>query len=376
MRHAPLFLLLLALTLGSPLAVSAAPPASSSPTPSPAAALSLLPLHRGALTPDTPLRTRSGLTRWGLEPWLAHRHPALRGTAAAFLAAERAHRVNARALLSIAGGESGWGTSWIARHKRNLFGFGALHRDPARYAVSFPTLAAGIDHVAAFISRHYLRPGGKYANGPTLAGMMRKWAPAGSWARMVARVSRGISPADPLRDLAWGEPETRLLLDADGGSSLETIAAVAPERRSLPDPASLTLCLRLVDADGLVTRQCVSGEALEGGVRWVIPLAAPFGSPRRFRLELADLGGEPLVGQPEAFGAGIVGRLEPYAPAFAEAPLLYIGAPLPPGETPSAWRLVLVRDDADGAQAPVAAPPLSLARPWAVAWRGTGLFID
>ena len=96
--------------------------------------------HVGSpITLDTNLRSKSGLSAWAIDEYLAANTP-LPPLGTAFIAAERKYRVNARFLLAAALHESGWGRSYISRVKHNLFGLNAYDRDPLRYASSHATL--------------------------------------------------------------------------------------------------------------------------------------------------------------------------------------------------------------------------------------------
>ena len=97
------------------------------------------PHQGGQITLDTRLLSKSGLSAWAIDEYLtsATSLPAL---GSAFLDAERTYGVNARFLLAAALHESGWGTSYIARTKHNLFGYNAYDHCPSTCAGSFETL--------------------------------------------------------------------------------------------------------------------------------------------------------------------------------------------------------------------------------------------
>ncbi len=135
------------------------------------------------ITLDTNLRSRSGLSAWAIDEYLAANTP-LPPLGTAFVAAERKYRVNARFLLAAALHESGWGRSYISRVKHNLFGLNAYDRDPLRYASSHATYAASIKATAKFIATSYLTPGGRWWGGrPTLRSMQRYWSSSGRWGK-------------------------------------------------------------------------------------------------------------------------------------------------------------------------------------------------
>ena len=135
----------------------------------------------GPINLDTNLLSTSGVSAWAIDEYLKATTslPAL-GTA--FVARRAGYGVNARFLLAAALHESGWGTSYIARVKHNLFGYNAYDRDPFRYASAYATYAANIDATARFIKDWYLTPGGRWWGGqPTLRSMQQFWSSSHSW---------------------------------------------------------------------------------------------------------------------------------------------------------------------------------------------------
>jgi hypothetical protein len=118
------------------------------------------------VTPDTDIATVSGVAAWAIDEYLKDNTP-LPALGAAFLKAERDYGVNAAVLLAIAMHESGFGTSDIARVKKNLFGYHAYDRDPFRWAETFPSYAAGVDVVAKYLHDDYLVPTGQFWAGYT-----------------------------------------------------------------------------------------------------------------------------------------------------------------------------------------------------------------
>ncbi len=111
----------------------------------------------------------------------------------AFLRAEREQGINARYLVAHAMLESGWGSSDIARLKRNLFGFNAYDRDPWRYATRFASHARGVAAVAAFLDEFYLTPGGRWwYRFTTPRAINRYYASDPRWADKVANIANII----------------------------------------------------------------------------------------------------------------------------------------------------------------------------------------
>jgi peptidoglycan hydrolase CwlO-like protein len=140
-----------------------------------------------SFTVDTNLTLPSGETADRLNQFLAG--TVLAGLGPAFMTAERDHHVSARYLVAHAIEESAWGTSQIAQVKHNLFGFGANDTHPFQDAVTFPSFAACIDTVSAYIGTNYLSPAGRYYHGPTLRGMNVAYASDPRWAANIAAIA-------------------------------------------------------------------------------------------------------------------------------------------------------------------------------------------
>lgn len=116
--------------------------------------------------------------------------------AEAFFKAEQKYNINGIFIAAIAINESGWGTSNIARTKKNLFGYGAYDRDPYNSSYTFESYEEGIDLVTKVMAKHYLNPAGtkiygdemasgKYYNGPTIASVNIRYASDTEWAKKV-----------------------------------------------------------------------------------------------------------------------------------------------------------------------------------------------
>jgi hypothetical protein len=161
----------------------------------------------GRITLDTRLLSKSGLSAWAIDEYLKSA-TALPPLGSAFLDAERTYGVNARFLLAAALHESGWGTSYIARTKHNLFGYNAYDHCPSTCASSFSRYAAGIDGVAAFMKESYLVRSGRWWGGaPTLRAMQKRWSSSGRWGESVSRIANSLN-FDSLRDrhVRFGRP--------------------------------------------------------------------------------------------------------------------------------------------------------------------------
>ena len=110
----------------------------------------------------------------------------------AFYNAEKKYNINGIFLASIAIHESGWGTSDIAKDKKNLFGYGSYDSSPYESSMEFIDYAEGIETVAKSLVKYYLNPSGTkiydgetaaawYYNGPTLRGVNIRYASDSQW---------------------------------------------------------------------------------------------------------------------------------------------------------------------------------------------------
>ncbi len=110
----------------------------------------------------------------------------------AFYEMENKYHINGIFLASIAIHESGWGTSQIAKDKKNLFGFGAYDSNPYEYAVTFSSYSDGIEEVAQALAKNYLFPAGTeiydgeiargiYHNGTTVESVNIRYASDPNW---------------------------------------------------------------------------------------------------------------------------------------------------------------------------------------------------
>ncbi len=177
-------------------AVPAVPVAAASPHPVPVTKTEprrVADYHPNRpITGDTDLLSRSGYAAWMIDELLSSTTP-LPNLGAAFIEAERDTGINARYLVAHAILETGWGTSWIAQAKHNLFGYGAFDRDPARFAIRYPTYAAGIAAVSDEIRTAYLSPDGRWWRGyPTLRGVNRFYASDPLWADKIVVLANSI----------------------------------------------------------------------------------------------------------------------------------------------------------------------------------------
>lgn len=113
-----------------------------------------------------------------------------------FYYAEKQYGVNGIFIASVAVHESNWGTSSIAKQKKNLFGYGAYDRDPAGSAYNFTDYSECIDLLGRVFAKYYVNPpgtaiydnqkaSGKYYHGATLEGVNTKYATDKNWANAV-----------------------------------------------------------------------------------------------------------------------------------------------------------------------------------------------
>lgn len=81
----------------------------------------------------------------------------MKNTGKDFISNQNIYGVNALLMFGVAGNESGWGTSRIAKDKNNLFGHGAVDSNPYYGANGYKTPADSIKyHAERFISNGYL----------------------------------------------------------------------------------------------------------------------------------------------------------------------------------------------------------------------------
>jgi LysM repeat protein len=206
--------------------------------------------YGGHFTLDTDLLSKSGLSAWAIDDYLAA-NTDLPPLGDAFMAAERKYGINARYLLAHAMLESGFGSSDIARYRHNLFGFHAYDRDPWRYATNFRTYAKGIDGIAHAIRAEYLSPHGRWWGGaPTLRGM-HYYASDPNWAKKVAAIAAGLAlPTLSSRGVHLGPLTPADPLEAGGRG----VVSVGLDRGSMADMPGLRIAVRwrplsLVEAD-------------------------------------------------------------------------------------------------------------------------------
>ena len=99
----------------------------------------------------------------------------------AFYNAEQKYKVNGIFIAAIGIHESGWGTSYLAKEKKNIFGYKAYDRDPINSAQDFETYEESIYTIAQALSKNYLSSSGSFYYGTTLEAVNTKYASDNDW---------------------------------------------------------------------------------------------------------------------------------------------------------------------------------------------------
>ena len=116
--------------------------------------------------------------------------------AVVFYVMEQNYNVNGLFLASIGIHESAWGTSAIAKDKKNLFGYGAYDSSPYESSYTFDNYSEGIEILAKSMAKYYLNEEGndvgdgdistgKYYNGSTVKGVNVRYASDVAWSERV-----------------------------------------------------------------------------------------------------------------------------------------------------------------------------------------------
>ena len=149
-----------------------------------------------AASEDMALNKSSGLTLEDFKRILSNnprdKYGIFADAAEDFYKADVNYNVNGILLASIGIHESAWGTSKIARDKKNLFGYGAYDWSPYESAYSFDTYYEGIEILAKSLSKNYINtPGtvlsngeiatGAYYNGNTVEAINVRYASDPDW---------------------------------------------------------------------------------------------------------------------------------------------------------------------------------------------------
>lgn len=99
----------------------------------------------------------------------------------AFYNAEQTYGVNGVFIAAVGIHESAWGTSYLAKEKKNLFGYRAYDRDPINSAQDFESYVDAINVVAEALHKNYLTTTGSYYNGTTIESVNQKYASDKAW---------------------------------------------------------------------------------------------------------------------------------------------------------------------------------------------------
>ena len=99
----------------------------------------------------------------------------------AFYNAEQKYGVNGIFIAAVGIHESAWGNSYLAKEKKNLFGYKAYDRDPINSAQDFDSYEDAINVVAEALSKNYLTPTGSFFNGYTVESVNQKYASDKAW---------------------------------------------------------------------------------------------------------------------------------------------------------------------------------------------------
>lgn len=93
--------------------------------------------------------------------------------------------------------ESGYGSSWNAVNKGNLFGMGAFDDSPSN-AFSYDSVQAAIADVCDNIATNYVTPGGKFYTGSNISSIGQTYAGDPNWANSVTYIMNWIKDSKSL----------------------------------------------------------------------------------------------------------------------------------------------------------------------------------
>ena len=230
--------------------VVAAPAVAVVPPAPPPVVVKPFPAQQDAYRPGEPITVNtdilssSDMAAWAIDQYLAA-HTKLPPLGTAFVKAERDYGVNAIVLVAIAMHESGWGTSDIARIKKNLFGYNAYDRDPFKWATTFSSYAEGVDVVARYIRDGYLQPDGPWWTGfRTLRSVNLAYASSPHWQYGVVRHANWLIAEVPTlasRQLRFG---TVKLPDAMHAATTSRIAVRWTAKKGATIPAGIRFSAR------------------------------------------------------------------------------------------------------------------------------------
>ena len=110
----------------------------------------------------------------------------LRNLGTAFVREADEHNINVLFLLAVSVEESGWGSSYRAAHKNNIFGI-----ESSRY---FSTKEECIEIATKLFDTKYLTKGGSYYSGMTIRSVNKRYCPVStSWSNRIASIMIGLT---------------------------------------------------------------------------------------------------------------------------------------------------------------------------------------
>ncbi len=122
-----------------------------------------------------------------------------------FVEAQNEFGANALLTFGISVNESGWGRSWFAVNRNNVFGHGAYDYDPGSGASTYASIKSGIDyHSDYWVSSWYLHPDDwRYSGGHVgnkLSGMNVRYASDPYWGEKTAQHYYGFDRSNGMAD--------------------------------------------------------------------------------------------------------------------------------------------------------------------------------
>ena len=160
-----------------------------------------------SLKPEMELNKPSGLTKDDFIKVLSgipnDSNKIFENNAEVFFEMEQKYNVNGIFLAALGMHESNWGTSTIAREKKNLFGYGAYDSSAYESSIVFQDYKEGIETVAKSLVKNYLNAEGTiiydgeiakgtYFNGTTLAGINVRYASDTNWATRIYNIMASL----------------------------------------------------------------------------------------------------------------------------------------------------------------------------------------
>ncbi|MBA3947554.1 MAG: glucosaminidase domain-containing protein [Herpetosiphonaceae bacterium] len=143
-------------------------------------------------TIHTSLKSIAHVTGGQLDNFIRSRHPSspLIGLGQTWVDTGQRYQINAFYLMAHALHESAWGTSRLARHKHNIYGWHAFNNCPYSCATAYHSKVECILKVMPELDRLYLSPDGRYYTqyGPTLRGVNVHYATDKHWKYVIAAV--------------------------------------------------------------------------------------------------------------------------------------------------------------------------------------------